>query len=77
MCLTLPGKMLHLPALLTAKKFKNHDNKEGALQALRRLESEGLGQLYEVGSSHCGNIVRYASYIACVCTNSTHSAHSV
>ena len=77
MCLTLPGKMLHLTALFTAKKINNRGTKEGALQALRRLESEGLRQLYEVGSSHCENIVRHASYTACVCTNSTHSAHSV
>ena len=32
-------------------------NKEGAIQAMRSLEADGLGQLEEVGSSHFGNIV--------------------
>ena len=57
LCLMLPGKVLHLSALLTAKKFRTHGNKEGAIQAMRSLEADGLGHLEEVGSSHFGNIV--------------------
>ena len=38
------------------KKIQNHGNKDGALQALKRVE-DGLGWLEEVGSSHSGNIV--------------------
>ena len=53
----LPGKVLHLSALLTAKKFRTHGNKEGAIQAMQSLEADGLGQLNQVGSSHFGNIV--------------------
>lgn len=44
-CLTLPGRGLHLPSLLLAKKFQNRGNKDGALAAFRKLESEGLGTL--------------------------------
>ena len=49
LCLMLPGKVLHLSALLTAKKFRTHGNKEGAILAMRSLEADGLGQLEEVG----------------------------
>lgn len=45
-CLTLPGRELHLPSLLLAKKFRNRGNKEAALAAFRKLESEGLGTLH-------------------------------
>ena len=44
-CLKLPGKNLHLTALLYAKKFRNHGYKTGALSAFRELESFGLGRL--------------------------------
>lgn len=44
-CLTLPGKELHLPSLLVAKKFRNRGNKDGALAAFRQLASDGLGTL--------------------------------
>ena len=45
-CLTFPGRELHLPSLLLAKKFQNHGNKDGALAAVRKLESDGLGTLF-------------------------------
>lgn len=44
-CLTLPGRELHLPSLLLAKKFRNRGNKDGALTAFRKLQSDGLGKL--------------------------------
>jgi len=56
-CLTLPGRILNVTALNYAKKFRNRGNKDVALQALKRLEEDGLGRLEEVGSSHSGNIV--------------------
>ena len=40
-CLLLPGKTLHISALLTAKKL---GNKEGAVRAIHLLESAGLGE---------------------------------
>ena len=44
-CLTLPGCELRLPSLLLAKKFRNRGNKEGALTAFWKLQSDGLGKL--------------------------------
>ena len=44
-CLLLPGKQLHLSALLAAKKFRGRGNKGAALAAFRELEAAGLGKL--------------------------------
>ena len=44
-CLLLPGKNLHLSALLAAKKFRGRGNKVAALEAFRDLEAAGLGKL--------------------------------
>lgn len=44
-CLTLPGRELHLPSLLTTKTFRNRGNKEAALASFRELEDDGLGTL--------------------------------
>ncbi len=44
-CLTLPGRELHLPSLLLAKKFRNRGNKEGTLTAFWKLQSDGQGKL--------------------------------
>ena len=44
-CLLLTGKTLHISALLTAKKL---GNKEGAVRAIRLLESAGLGEVEEI-----------------------------
>ena len=47
LCLTLPGSQLDLSVLLKEKKFRGRGNKEGALQALRNLDDDGLGKLEE------------------------------
>lgn len=44
-CLNVPGKKLHLPSLLHAKKFRNRGNKDGALAAFKELEKNGFGTL--------------------------------
>lgn len=44
-CLLLPGKKLHLSALLAAKKFRGKGNKDGAVAAFQELERIGLGTL--------------------------------
>ena len=44
-CLLLPGKKLHLSALLTAKKFRGKGNKDGAVAAFREIADAGLGML--------------------------------
>lgn len=46
-CLTLPGVQLDVSVLLKEKKFRGKGNKDGALQAMRNLQEEGLGQLKE------------------------------
>lgn len=48
--LKLPGKKLHLTALLYAKKFRKYDNKTGALKAFKELESLELGRLDQVST---------------------------
>lgn len=50
-CLTLPGKVLYLTPLLSAKKFRNRGNKDGAVRAFMKLEEEGLGKTYVIGGS--------------------------
>ena len=66
-CLTLPGRELHLPSLLLAKKFRNRGNKEGALTSFRKLENEGFGTL--VGENPvinaCNDVL---SMHVCTCT---------
>ena len=52
-CLLLPGKQLHLSALLAAKKFRGRGNKEAAVAALQELEEAGLGKV-EVEESRRG-----------------------
>lgn len=47
LCLTLPGAVLDLSALLKDKKFRNRGNREGALKAMKILQDEGLGKLEE------------------------------
>lgn len=44
-CLLLPGKQLHLSALLAAKKFRGRGNKVAALASFQELEEAGLGNL--------------------------------
>ena len=44
-CLTLPGKQLHLSALLAAKKFRGRGNKEAAVLAFQEMDKAGLGSL--------------------------------
>lgn len=43
--LLLPGKVLHLSALIVTRKFRDRGNKAGALEAMKHLESCGLGKL--------------------------------
>ena len=44
-CLLLTGATLDLSSLLSSKKFRNKGGKEGALAAMRLLQSDGLGVL--------------------------------
>ena len=44
-CLLLTGATLDLSALLSSKKFRTKGGKEGALAAMRLLQSDGLGIL--------------------------------
>ena len=43
--LTLPGRILDLSTLLSNKKYRNRGNKDGALAAMKKLESDGLGKI--------------------------------
>ena len=46
-CLLLPGKTLHISALLAAKRFRDKGNKDGAVRAVKTLQDAGLGQAVE------------------------------
>jgi hypothetical protein len=53
-CLLLPGEVLDLSTLLSLKKFRGRGNKDGALEAMRLLQSDDLGKLEEK-ESHRGS----------------------
>lgn len=46
-CLLLPGKTLHISALLLAKHFRKRGNKDGAVRAIKLLQSAELGTVVE------------------------------
>ena len=56
-CLLLPGKVLHISALLIAKRFRDKGNKDGAVRAIRTLQSAGLGEVIEVKPQRGTNVV--------------------
>ena len=43
-CILLPGKTLHISALLAAKRFQDRGNKEGTVKA---IQEAGLGTVIE------------------------------
>jgi hypothetical protein len=45
MCLTIPGKVLYLSALLSQRKFRKRGDKEGAIAGFRALEKANLGKV--------------------------------
>ena len=45
MSLLLPGKVLHLNALLAMRKFRDRGNKAGAVSGFEALEDSSLGRL--------------------------------
>ena len=45
MSLLLPGKVLHLNALLALRKFRDRDNKAGAVRGFETLQESNLGRL--------------------------------
>ena len=55
--LPLPGKRLDISAIVKAKKFKNKGNKPAALDACKKLEEAGLGNLQELGKSRGTSMV--------------------
>ena len=57
-CLLLPGKTLHLSTLLTAKRFRDKENKKGTVRAFRLLQEAGLGSVIENKSSRGASMVR-------------------
>ena len=51
LCSFLPGKTLHLSALIVARKFRDRGNKQGALEAMKLLADSGLGELTFLNSA--------------------------
>ena len=52
-----PGKTLYLNALLEQRKFRDHDNKDGAVRGLKLLQEAGLGNLIEIKPQRGANMV--------------------
>ncbi len=46
-CLLLPGKVLHISALLAANRLYDKGNKDGAVKAIKMLELASLGTVKE------------------------------
>lgn len=61
--LSLPGKSLDVPLLVNKKKFRNRGGRDGALDAMRRLEEKGLGKLALKKSK---GSVNYCIYSSCI-----------
>lgn len=55
--LLLPGRILHLNALLAMKKFRDRGNKEGAVKGFQLLVEAGLGELNERKPPRGTNVV--------------------
>ena len=49
--LLLPGRVLHLSALIVARKFRDRGNKAGALEAMQHPEDCGMGKLLSENSN--------------------------
>ena len=56
--LLLPGKMLHLNALLVMRKFRDRGNKAGAVRGFELLERQGLGVLISTKLQRGANMVK-------------------
>lgn len=60
--LLLPGKVLHLNALLLMRKFRDRGNKAGAVQGFEELEKNGLGCLVSTRLQRGANMVHVRVY---------------
>ena len=55
--LLLPGKVLHLNALLQMRKFRDRGNKAGAVRGFEVLEKQGLGVIISTRLQRGANMV--------------------
>ena len=74
--LLLPGKVLHLNALLSMKKFRDRGNKERAVRGFLLLQEAGLGRVIENKPQRGTTVVsaaellnNYYSFSFLSCTN--------
>lgn len=56
--LLLPGKVLHLNALLLLRKFRDRGNKAGAVSGFEELQKNGLGRLISTKLQRGANMVK-------------------
>ena len=56
--LLLPGRALDLSNLLANKKFRPQGTKDGALAAMKKLESSGLGKIKKKEAHRGASAVR-------------------
>ena len=67
-CLLLTGVTLDLSSLLSSKKFRTKGGKEGALAAMRLLQSDGLGTLTGQKAHRGVSMVSIVDYPFFLCT---------
>ena len=66
MSLLLPGKVLHLNALLAMRKFRNCGNKAGAVRGFEELQESGLGKIDSTKPQRGTNMVSNMLWTFCV-----------
>ena len=67
--LTVPGKVIHLSAILNKSKFRNKGDKEGAVAGLQLLEKAGLGELESMNTKRGAALVSVSitAMVKCDC----------
>ena len=65
--LLLPGKVLHLNALLQLRKFRDRGNKAGAVRGFEALEKEGLGVVVSTRLQRGANMVIFLIHFMNTC----------
>lgn len=68
MSLLLPGKVLHLNALLAMRKFWNSGNKPGAVRGFEELQANNLGKIISEKPQRGATMVcMYMHVYSCMC----------
>lgn len=64
-----PGKVLDLSMMLKNKKYQNRGQKDGAVNAMKRLEADGLGTLQKKDMHRGASAVSHVQHAQHTCIN--------